>query len=88
MQQAQAPATTSSNQYSLRSRQNQSRYVDILASTQGAVAPSPNVSLNDLMPTPSTGAVTFASSSQANNYFVPGSIQTTTGNNEQSSFTS
>ncbi|CAF5011612.1 unnamed protein product, partial [Rotaria socialis] len=51
---------------------NQSRYVDILASTQGAVAPSPNVSLNDLMPTPSTGAVTFASSSQANNYFVPG----------------
>ncbi|CAF5225234.1 unnamed protein product, partial [Rotaria magnacalcarata] len=55
----------------IETQKNQSRYVDILASTQGAVAPSPNVSLNDLMPTPSTGAPTFASSSQANNYFVP-----------------
>ncbi|CAF3497104.1 unnamed protein product [Rotaria sp. Silwood1] len=71
MQQAQAPPATSSNQYSLRSRQNQSRYVDVLAS-KGAVAPSPNVSLNDLIPTPSTGMPTLASSNQPNNYFVPG----------------
>ncbi len=51
---------------------NQSRYVDVLASTKGAVAPAPNVSLNDLMPTPSSGMPTFAPSNQANNYFVPG----------------
>ena len=50
----------------------QSRYVDVLASTKGAVAPTPNVSLNDLMPTPSTGVPSFAASNQPNNYFVPG----------------
>jgi len=88
MQQSQAPPATSSNQYSLRSRRklfklkilhkifdclaNQSRYVDVLASTTGAVAPTPNISLNDLIPTPSSGMPTFASSNQTNNYFVPG----------------
>ena len=52
--------------------ETQSRYVDVLASTKGAVAPAPNVSLNDLIPTPSAGMPTFAPSNQTNNYFVPG----------------
>jgi hypothetical protein len=50
----------------------QSRYVDVLASTKGAVAPTPNIQLNDLMPTPSSGVPTFAASNQTNSYFVPG----------------
>ncbi|CAF2931302.1 unnamed protein product [Rotaria sp. Silwood2] len=86
--QVQAPPATSSNQYSLKSRQTQSRYVDILASSKGAIAPSPNISLNDLMPTPSTGVPTLASSNQTNNYFVPGPSQSTNDSNEQSSFSS
>ncbi|CAF0862625.1 unnamed protein product [Rotaria sordida] len=88
MQQTQAPPATSSNQYSLKSRPNQSRYVDILASTKGAIAPTPNVSLNDLIPTPSTGMPTIASSNQTNNYFVPHPSQSTTDGHEQSSFSS
>ena len=87
-QQTQAPPSAASNQYSLRSRREllkrnqfsrisdllatQSRYVDVLASNRSGVAPAPNVALNDLMPTPSSGMPTYAAPNQANNYFVPG----------------
>ncbi|CAF0732113.1 unnamed protein product [Adineta steineri] len=81
----QAPPATSSNQYSLKNRQTQSRYVDVLASTKGAVASNPNVSLDNLMPTPSSGMPTYTPSNQPNNYFVPGPIPSTTDSNEQSS---
>ncbi|UJR28897.1 hypothetical protein I4U23_010116 [Adineta vaga] len=84
-QQAQAPPAPSSNQYSLRNRQTQSRYVDVLAGTIGTTAPNPNVSLNDLMPTPSAGIPSHTSANQANNYFVPHPVQSTTDNYEQSS---
>ncbi len=52
--------------------ENQSRYVDVLASTKGAVASNPNIPLNDLIPTPSTGIPAYAPSNPTNNYFVPG----------------
>ncbi|CAF0767007.1 unnamed protein product [Didymodactylos carnosus] len=51
----------SSNQYSLKSRQNQSRYVDILASKAAPV--NPNLSLNDFGATLPT--------STSSNYFIP-----------------
>ncbi len=52
--------------------ENQSRYVDVLASTKGAVASNPNIPLNDLIPTPSTGMPAYTPSNPTNNYFVPG----------------
>ncbi|CAF0815978.1 unnamed protein product [Didymodactylos carnosus] len=61
-QQIQTPPLNTSNQYSLKNRQNQSRYVDILASK--AVPVNPNLSLNDL------GAIT--STMTQSNYFIPG----------------